>query len=165
MTAEFAPYQSWVFDTYLFDETVASTTDRRAIGFQTRYSELGRSAVGLIDYDVYFKQLNSATLIGNLKIGQSWILGFDADHRRSPLLLLTNALIGQSAPDIPTLETEFTPSQIKQLALDHRHQRHAHSVGQPPARGALADPAGRRGAAPRRYAGFRRRGGNSIDRP
>jgi hypothetical protein len=34
------------------------------------------------------------------------------------LLLLTNALIGQSAPDIPTLETEFTPSQIKQLALD-----------------------------------------------
>ncbi len=118
VTAEYTPYQSWVFDTYLFDETVASTTDRRAIGFQTRYSESGRSAVGLIDYDVYFKQLNSATLIGNLKIGQSWILGFDADHRRSPLLLLTNALIGQSAPDIPTLETEFTPSQIKQLALD-----------------------------------------------
>jgi hypothetical protein len=118
VTAEYTPYQSWVFDTYLFDETVASTTDRRAIGFQTRYSEPGRSAVGLIDYDVYFKELNSATLIGNLKIGQSWILGFDADHRRSPLLLLTNALIGQSAPDIPTLETEFTPSQIKQLALD-----------------------------------------------
>ena len=41
VTAEFSPYQSWVFDTYLFDETVASTTDRRSIGFQTRYSRAG----------------------------------------------------------------------------------------------------------------------------
>jgi hypothetical protein len=33
-------------------------------------------------------------------------------------LLLTNALIGQTAPDLQTLATELTPSQIKQLALD-----------------------------------------------
>jgi hypothetical protein len=57
-------------------------------------------------------------LIGNLKVGESWILGFDADYRRSPLLQLTNALIGQSAPDLQTLATQLTPSQIRQLALD-----------------------------------------------
>ena len=48
---------------------------------------------------LFSSELNSATLIGNLKVGQSWMLGFDADYRRSPLLLLTNALIGQSAPE------------------------------------------------------------------
>jgi hypothetical protein len=116
---EYGPVrQAWVFDAYVFDETAAGETERRSVGFQTRFSVPGATAVILTDYDIYFQQLNSATLIGNAKFGRSWILGFDADYRRSPLLQLTNALVGQSAPDLQTLATELTPSQIKQLALD-----------------------------------------------
>jgi tetratricopeptide (TPR) repeat protein len=119
VTAEFDPFHlAWVFDAYVFDEMVGSTTDRRSIGFQTRYTQSGRTAVVLVDYDIALQQLNSATLIGNAKVGQSWILGFDADHRRSPLLELNNALIGQTAPNLSALQNEFTPSQIRQLALD-----------------------------------------------
>ncbi len=119
LTAEFDPFhQAWVFDAYFFDETNGGDTERRAIGLQTRYSAPGRTAVMLIDYDIAFQQLNSATLIGNTKIGQYWILSIDVDHRRSPLLELSNALIGQGATDLRALETGFTPSQIKQLALD-----------------------------------------------
>jgi hypothetical protein len=118
VTAEYSPRQSLVFDTYLFDQTDSGFTDRRSVGFQTRFSQPGRTAVMLVDYDFYFRELNSATLIGNLRVGKSWVLGFDADHRRSPLLLLTNALIGQTAPDLNVLATEFTTTQIKQLALD-----------------------------------------------
>jgi len=119
VTAEFDPlHQAWVFDAYLFDETDENTTDRRSIGLQTRYSAAGRTAVVLVDYDIAFQQLNSATVIGNAKVGDHWVMGFDADHRRSPLLQLSNALIGQAATDLTTLESEFTPSQIKQLALD-----------------------------------------------
>jgi hypothetical protein len=51
-------------------------------------------------------------------VAQRWIVGFYADHRRSPLLELSNALIGQSAQDLTALQTLFTPSQIRQLALD-----------------------------------------------
>jgi hypothetical protein len=123
VTAEFDPWhQSWVFDTYFFDQIVDNQTDRRSVGFQTRYSAPGRTAVMLVDYDIAFRQLNSATLIGNAKVGQHWILSFDADHRRSPLLELDNALIGQTAPDLNTLSLQagppLTPSQIRQLALD-----------------------------------------------
>ncbi len=118
VTAEYSPSQAWIFDTYLFDQTDAGLTDRRSIGLETRYSQPGRTAVMLIDYDTYFAQLNSATLIGNAKVGQSWILGFDADHRRSPLLLLSNALIGQSATTLPELAAVYSTAQIKQLALD-----------------------------------------------
>ncbi len=96
LTAEFDPmHQAWVFDAYLFDETDQNSTDRRSIGLQTRYSASGRTAVVLVDYDIAFQQLNSATVIGNAKVGDHWVMGFDADHRRSPLLQLSNALIGQ----------------------------------------------------------------------
>ena len=119
VTAEYGPInRALVFDVYLFDETAAGATERRSVGLQSRYTVPGLTAVALADYDIAFQQLNSATLIGNLKVTQAWILGFDADYRRSPLLELSNALIGQSAPDLTTLRTEFTPSQIRQLALD-----------------------------------------------
>ncbi len=119
VTAEFDPWhQTWLFDAYIFNETTGGETDRRSLGLQTRYSQLGHTAVALVDYDLAFQQFNSLTLIGNTKVGSVWVLGFDADHRRSPLLQLSNALIGQSATDLQALQNEFTPSQIKRLALD-----------------------------------------------
>ncbi|MDP8986589.1 MAG: tetratricopeptide repeat protein [Pseudomonadota bacterium] len=123
VAAEFNPFhQAVVFDTYFFDQTNAGATDRRSIGMQTRYSVAGRTAVLLADYDIAFRQLNSATLIGNTRMGQNWVVGFDVDHRRSPLLQLSNALIGQSAPDLKTLQSESIPpltaSQLRRLALD-----------------------------------------------
>lgn len=104
-------HQALIFDAYLLNETDLGQTDRRSLGFQTRFTRPGASAVALIDYDVFFQALNSATLIGNLKLGQ-WVLGVDADHRHSPLLEINNALIGQSAADLRSLESTFTPSQI-----------------------------------------------------
>lgn len=118
VSAEWDPSATWSLDGYLFDETVEGFTDRRSVGLQTRYTHSGRTAVMLVDYDVSFQQLNSATLIGNARVGKSWVLGFDADYRRSPLLELNDALIGQTASDLNALANEFTPAQIRQLALD-----------------------------------------------
>jgi hypothetical protein len=123
VTAEFDPFhQTLVFDTYFFDETTEGFADRRSIGLQTRYFVPGRTAVMLVDYDVEFKQLNSGTLIGNSKVGEHWVLGFDVDHRKSPLLQLTNALIGQNASDLTALQGSYNPplsdSQLRQLAID-----------------------------------------------
>lgn len=119
VTTEYNPHHGkWVFDAYAYDQTNDIGTERRSVGLQTRYSAAGRTAVALVDYDVQFKQLNSVTLIGNTSIGKYWVVGFDADHRRSPLLELSNALIGQNATDLRTLQNQFTPSQILQMALD-----------------------------------------------
>jgi hypothetical protein len=121
LTTEVDPFHhTWVFDAYLFDELDGSLTERRSIGLQTRYTVPGRTLVMLVDYDVAFAQLNSFTVIGNAKLGENWVLGFDADHRRSPLLELSNALIGQSVQDLAALQNvlRFTPSEIRQLALD-----------------------------------------------
>jgi tetratricopeptide (TPR) repeat protein len=120
--AEFSPSSSMVFDAYLFNETEQGFTDRRSLGFQTRYSRPGYTAVALIDYDIYFQQLNSATLIGNFRIGGQWIFGVNLDHRHSPLLELNNALIGQSATDLRSLQPAVAPLTLKQLALDRTSQ-------------------------------------------
>jgi tetratricopeptide (TPR) repeat protein len=118
VTAELDPFNhAWIFDAYIFNETIGGDTERRSIGFQTRYSVAGRTAVLLADYDIAFKQLNSITLIGNAQVGASWVLGFDADHRRSPQLQLSNSLIGQAVQDLPALEQQLPPSIIRQLAL------------------------------------------------
>ena len=112
------PGEAWTFDAYALDETDAVATERRSVGLQARYAALARTAVLLVDYDLVFKQLNAVTLIGNTRIGSSWIVGFDLDHRRSPLLGLSNALIGQTTADLRTLSTLYTPSQLRQMAID-----------------------------------------------
>jgi len=118
LTAELDPFNhAWIFDGYIFDETNGGDTERRSVGFQTRYSVAGRTAVLLADYDIAFRQLNSVTLIGNAKVGASWVLGFDADHRRSPQLQLSNAIIGQTVQDLRSLDQLLPPSIIRQLAL------------------------------------------------
>lgn len=118
VSAEWDPTPSWAVDGYLFNEMDLGYVDRRSVGVQTRYTHGGSTAVALIDYDVNLQQLNSATLIGNARVGAFWVLGFDADYRRSPLLELDDAVIGQNAPDLNALALQFTPSQIRQLALD-----------------------------------------------
>jgi SPOR domain len=116
VSAEYSPWLSLVFDGYLFNETFDGTTDRRSFGFQSRFSRPGYTAILLLDYDIYFANLNSVTLIGNMKVGDYWIIGLNADHRHSPLLETYNALIGQTATDLRSLQLLLSPAQIKELA-------------------------------------------------
>jgi hypothetical protein len=116
VSAEYSPWLSLVFDGYLFNESFDGTTDRRSLGFQTRFSRPGYTAILLLDYDIYFASLNSITLIGNMRVGDHWILGLNADHRHSPLLETFNALIGQTVTDLRPLQLLLSPAQIKQLA-------------------------------------------------
>ncbi|HEY0748993.1 MAG TPA: SPOR domain-containing protein [Steroidobacteraceae bacterium] len=115
---EYTPFLSLVVDAYVFNESEEGATDRRSLGIQTRFSRPGYTAIALVDYDVYFQQLNSATIIGNFRIGEHWIFGVNLDHRHSPLLELNNALIGQAALDLRSLQGSFSQAQIKQLAID-----------------------------------------------
>lgn len=122
VSAEYSPWLSLVFDGYLFNETFDGNTDRRSFGFQTRFSKPGYMGILLLDYDIYFASLNSVTFIGNLKVGEHWIIGLNADHRHSPLLETYNALIGQNATDLRPLQLLLSEAQIKQLAAARTSQ-------------------------------------------
>jgi hypothetical protein len=115
---QYTPFPSLVFDGYVFNETEQGFTDRRSIGLQTRLLGRRYTAIAVVDYDFYFQQVNSVTVVGNFRIGEQWILGLNVDHRHSPLLETNSALIGQSSPDLRSLQTVFTQAEIKQLAID-----------------------------------------------
>ena len=116
------------------------TTDRRSIGFQTRYSEPGRTAVMLIDYDMYFKQLNSVTLIGNRQGGA--VLGPRVRCRSSP----QSVAAAQQRADRPKragLCRRWRPSSRSRRSSNWR------STARPPATRSSYRPAARSASAGR----------------
>jgi tetratricopeptide (TPR) repeat protein len=119
LSADFGPYsQAWDFSAFVVGQQIVGNTDRRAVGFETRYFVPGRTAVLLVDYDFSFQAINSAILMGNWALPGRWVLAFDVDHRRTPVLMLRNAIIGQPVTDFSALEALFTPAEIEQLARD-----------------------------------------------
>ncbi len=92
--------------------------DRQAVGAEMRYLAPIGSLVALIDYDIFYKSLNAATLIGTVQVPDRWTLSFDLEHRNSPILTTRNALIGQPVTTIAEMQQVFTDDQIFQLAQD-----------------------------------------------
>lgn len=109
---------AWDFDVYAVEQYAYGLLDRRAVGGEVRYMQPGRSAYAVVDYDVYFNQLNYAifnTSIGFLKGG---LFNFGIDYRHSPLLFSNDAVIGQAVTNLNQLHTIYTEAEIKQLAQD-----------------------------------------------
>ncbi len=79
-------FTQWRFDTL---------TDRRAVGLQARLLLPRSSLTGFVDYDTFYKSLNTATILGTLQLPARWNLSFDAERRNAPVLTTRNALIGQ----------------------------------------------------------------------
>jgi hypothetical protein len=95
--------------------------DRQAVGAEARYVGAVASLVGVVDYDTFYRSLNTASVIGTLQLPARWNVSFDAERRNSPVLTTRNALVGQTFTDITGpngLENAFTVDQIYQLARD-----------------------------------------------
>ncbi len=92
--------------------------DRQAVGLEGRYLASFVSLVAVVDYDISFQTLNTASFLGTLQLPARWTLSFDAERRNSPVLTTSNSLIGQPATTIAQLEQVFTVQEIFQLARD-----------------------------------------------
>lgn len=79
---------------YAIVQRVDGLDDRQAIGLEGRYFDSRANYFGLIDYDTLFGELNIAMLQGNYMMDNGVNLFFLADHRKSPILQLTNAVPG-----------------------------------------------------------------------
>jgi len=109
---------AWEPGVYVTHQTIEGQIDREAVGAELRYFRPGRVFIGFVDYDTYFKQLNSAVLVGTVQLPARWTLSIDAERRKSPLVTTRNALIGQPVTQLADLSSAFSDEQIKQLALD-----------------------------------------------
>lgn len=105
------------FSVYGINQSVGGLLDRRAVGTEWRYFQDKTTAFAMVDYDVNFKALNAAQIIGMQ--GLSGInLNFMLDHRRTPSLSIRNALNGALTSNVSDLLQTMSASSLRQLALD-----------------------------------------------
>jgi tetratricopeptide (TPR) repeat protein len=112
------PGSRWDGSVFAAAQQLDGIRDRRAVGFEGRYLTSRASLIAFLDYDVSFRSLNVATLLGTVQLPARWFVSLDVERRNSPVLTSRNALIGQPAVDLAQLEQSFTLLEIYRLARD-----------------------------------------------
>ena len=119
LAADFGPFQDkWDVGVFAVEQQYSGETDRRALGVEARYFVPGRTLVSMVDYDVFYQELNSVVLMGSLQLPGRWMVSFNLDHRRAPVLTTRNALIGQPVATLDELLGLFSSAEIERLAQD-----------------------------------------------
>lgn len=93
----------WSSSGYLIQQRVSGIVDRRAVGAEGHYYDAWRNFMGLLEYDTLFKKVDIGMFQGNWTTEVSTNFNVLVDHRRSPPLQLTNALIGQPIQSVAAL--------------------------------------------------------------
>lgn len=108
---------------YYFDQRSHGLVDRQAIGAELRYLKNRVNGFALMDYDIHFKRLNLGIATLNYSFPDDSSLSLTGDYRHSPMLMTSNALIGQTLPggvgfipDLGVLQDYFSASQIERIA-------------------------------------------------
>jgi hypothetical protein len=99
-------------------QVAGSFVDRVAIGAEMRYFDSGRSLSAFLDYDVYYRSLNTAQVVATWQAAPTTYLTLFGDYRNAPALTTRNALQGQSVVDLDDLKTLFSREEIEQIARD-----------------------------------------------
>jgi hypothetical protein len=111
-------YKHWDGNLFVINQETEGLTDRRGAGGELRYFDDHRTALTLVDYDIYFEELNTALFSGTWIFPNQATATLAADYRRSPVLSINDALIGQTATNVSDLLGTFTADELRQLALD-----------------------------------------------
>lgn len=105
-------------DVYFLHQEISDLTDRQALGTEFQYRNDKGFLYGIVDYDLFYSNLNNVTAITNYRFDDKWTLNLTYDYRNSPLLTTLNALQGQSVISIDELLQLFSEQRIYQLAED-----------------------------------------------
>ena len=83
-----------------------------------KYFNRIQSFFGLIDYDIYFDELNIAYIIANRALTEKTKINMAFDYRKSPIVTLNNALQGQTTRSLSDLHKIHSKKEMRQLAKD-----------------------------------------------
>ncbi len=112
------PGAHWDASVFVAHQRFQELTDREAVGANMRYLASNVSMVAVVDYDIFYHSLNTASLLGTLQLPARWSVSVDAERRNSPVLTTRNALIGQPFTDLKQLQQVATDDEIYQWAQD-----------------------------------------------
>lgn len=103
---------------FLIGQEAEGHVDRVGLGGEFRLSRANSFSVLYLDYDAYFNSLNTALVTSTIPVSQDLNLLVQAERRNTPILTLSNALIGQTVSDLSSLEDTYSKSELEDLAED-----------------------------------------------
>lgn len=121
--------QRWNFNTYLIQQQNSGLIDRRALGAEARYSDPHKALFSILDYDEYFKEVNIFLFNSRWTLPTKTTLSLSGDYRKSPLLMVNNAIQGMGVSEINDLKDRFTNKELRQLAKDRAVASRTLSIG------------------------------------
>ncbi len=121
--------KAWALSLYAFDQETPAIVDRRAIGGELRYTRDRFSAMGAIDYDIHFGEINSASASANWDLREDVSVYASLEYWHSPFLLTSNALIGQATSDLADLIAKAGAHDVEMLAGDRSSTATSASLG------------------------------------
>jgi hypothetical protein len=105
-------------DFYLVQQDNSGLTDRQAFGTEFQYRSEDGFVYGIVDYDIFYDDLNNVTLIGNYRSSEKLSFNLTMDYKNAPYLTTLNAIQGQSVDSIDELLDIYTEDEIYKLAED-----------------------------------------------
>ncbi|MBI3902436.1 MAG: hypothetical protein HY306_05755 [Nitrosomonadales bacterium] len=118
----------WGGSVYYVNQRTDAFVDRSAVGADIRYFDANKNAYALLDYDTFFRVINTALLQGTVTADAGTSFTFALDHRKSPAISLSNAAIGSPNP-INTLLDLYGKEAVKALALERTGSSDSVSFG------------------------------------
>jgi hypothetical protein len=110
--------EGWDANVFAIEQRAEGSMDRRAIGGELRYFDSSRTFFSMVDYDIYYNELNVGQFLGNWIFPDKTTLSLTLDYRNSPILTTYNALTGQGVDSIDALQDSFSDNEIRDLARD-----------------------------------------------
>jgi len=125
----FRPSSRVGMDVYLLHQEVSDLTDRQAIGTEFEYRRGRGYFLGIVDYDLFYDDLNNVMVTGSYPYSDKLDLNLSYNFRNTPLLTTSNALAGQALTSIEELKANFSDEEIYQLAEDRTSKGNNLNIG------------------------------------
>jgi tetratricopeptide (TPR) repeat protein len=117
-SVDIGPFLGIETSIFAIEQRDRSWLDRRSVGAEFRYFDVDKSALGTIDYDVHFNQLNAAIFSGSWTLFDKSTIYGAADYRKTPYLSAWTALQGQPFLTLYDMLKLRTKEEIDRLAID-----------------------------------------------
>jgi tetratricopeptide (TPR) repeat protein len=121
--------EHWDMNLFYFDQQVDGLTDRTNIGTDVHYKDKTRLFFGMIDYDLFYEEINNLQFNANLTLDHGRTVYLNAFMHKTPILATSNALIGRTESTIEELKKTLNIEQIYQLAKDRTANSQTVTIG------------------------------------
>jgi len=115
---DIGPFGGWSLTPFYVTQRIDALQERQATGLEARYFDQSKTLFTLIDYDIQFEKTNNILAIGNWRLTNATTLTAHIDLRKSPILLISNALQGQPEENIKELSQRFNEEELRNIAAD-----------------------------------------------